>query len=172
MHTWHVRSLTRSLTLALTLALALSVPSASCGSTGGRVLPPPEPTSEAPPPAATPDAFRDFSGERVDAGAPFELDGVGRAVRGVEVVVRMDRVRTSTWMAPSGEERTEGVATIFVERGTERATVRVREGDAGEALGVKVEVHEASVAYSDTRLDYLPRAKVTVTAAPYGERSK
>ncbi|PKN57148.1 MAG: hypothetical protein CVU56_12450 [Deltaproteobacteria bacterium HGW-Deltaproteobacteria-14] len=138
----------------------------ACGS-GGHVITPEEaapPPVEVMPPA--PDAFRDFSGDRVDAGTRFEVDGVGRGVRGVEAVVRVEQVKTSIWYAPSGEEKIEGTATIIVEKGQERARLRLKDGEEDTAIGVHVLVHEAKVAYDERRMDYVPKAWVTVTAAP------
>lgn len=152
-----------SLLLILPLAATLSL---ACGS-GGRVLKPEEaapPPAEVAPPA--PDAFRDFSGERVDAGTRFELDGVGRGVRGVDAVVRVEQVKTSIWYTPGGEEKIDGTATIIVEKGQERARLRIKDGEEDTALGVHVLVHQSKVAYDERRMDYVPKAWVTVTAAP------
>ena len=148
----------------LLLLLPLATPTVCCGG-GGRII---RPEETPPPPVAipvTPDAFRDFSGDRVDPGTPFELDGVGRAVRGVEAVVRLEQVKTSTWYDPGGTEQTEGTAYIVVEKGQERQTLRLKDGDEDSALGVHVRVHAAKVAYDVDRQDYLPTASVTVTAA-------
>jgi len=137
-----------------------------CGG-GGRIIAPEE---AAPPPAelapAAPDAFRDFSGERVDAGGPFEIGGVGVAVRGVEAVVRVEQVKTSVWYPPGGGEQVEGTAYIVVEKGEQRRTLRLKDGDEGVAFGVRVLCHKAEVAYDVDRQDYVPKATVSVTAAP------
>lgn len=137
-----------------------------CGG-GGRVVAPEE---TPPPPAvaapAAPDAFRDFSGERVDAAAPFDCDGVGRAVRGVEAVVHIEQVKTSTWETPGGEEKAEGTAYVVVEKGQERRTLRIKDGEEAIAFGVRVQVIKAEVAYDVDRQDYVPKARLVVTPAP------
>lgn len=149
--------------IALTLLVPLAV---ACG-TGGHIV---EPDEAAPPPTApappSPDAFRDFSGDRVDPGVEFEVDGVGRAVRGVEAVVKVTKVNTSTWYPPGGGEAVEGTAYLMVEKGQESASLRLKDGEEGSALGVHVAVRRADVPYDDQRMDYYPKAWITVTAAP------
>ncbi len=145
------------------IALALL---AGC-STGGQLLEPPTKAEPVEVAAAAPDAFADFSGEKVDAGTPFRLDDIGRGVRGVEVVVKLTKVRTSSWTPPGGAEQVEGTATIKVYKGELPVeTLRIVEGDSATAHGAKIEVHEAKVDYHDSRMDWLPVAKVTVSAAP------
>jgi len=149
--------------VAACLTLAVTT-LAACG--GGRVLPPASPVVSEPAGPPPPDAYRDFGGERVDEGVTFELDTLGRAVSGVEAVVRIDRVNTRTWVGSDGKEQVEGTAFVVVQRGTEEATVRVRQGEEGIALGVRVAIDDASVDYDDARSRWLPRATARITAAP------
>jgi len=149
------------------IVLVLSLPFATACGGGGRILqpeetPPPK-VVEAPP---APDAFREFSGDKVDAGVEFEVDGVGRGVRGVEAVVRVEKVTTSTWYPPGGGEAVEGTAYLVVEKGQKSGRLRLKDGEEGDALGVHVAVRKADVPYDEGRMDYVPKAWITVTASP------
>ncbi len=158
----------RSRTLLAVAPLALSL---GC-STGGHLV---EPSaagagtgSAAPSPVApAPDAFADFKGDKVDAGVSFRLDDIGRGVRGVEVVLRLNKVKTSSYTPPGGTEQVEGTAYIWVDKGQlDSELVVIHQGDEGRAHGALIQVHEAKVAYDDARMSWLPVAKVTVTAVP------
>ncbi|TNF25821.1 MAG: hypothetical protein EP329_22355 [Deltaproteobacteria bacterium] len=158
-------NLTRLLGPGILLSLVLPLVMA-CG-TGGRLVAPEEVApAPAAPAAPEPDAFRDFSGDRVDAGVEFEVDGVGRAVRGVEVVIRVEQVKTSTWYPPSGGEAVEGTAYLIVEKGQQSERLRLKDGQEGTVLGARVAVRKADVPYDEGRMDYYPKAWITVTAAP------
>ncbi|MCB9733183.1 MAG: hypothetical protein H6745_11285 [Deltaproteobacteria bacterium] len=160
--------LVSSLAPALTaLGLALVVALGGCGG-GGKVLSPDDaPAPAARPEPAAPDAFRDFKGELVDADTPFMIDDLDRGVRGLEVVIHVDKVTTTTWSPGGGRpDEVEGTATIIVKRGVDEKSIRVREGMDATALGVRVAVLDADVRYDDDRMLWLPTAKIQVSKAP------
>lgn len=138
----------------------------ACGG-GGRVIAPDEHPAAASPAPARPDAFRDFKGELVDADTPFMIDDLERGVRGLEVVIHVDKVTTTTWSPGGGRpDEVEGTAFIVVKRGDGEKRVRVREGTDATALGVRISVLDADVRYDDDRMLWLPTAKIQVSAAP------
>ena len=72
-------------------SLAAMVSFAACGS--GRVVKDEPRPADTPVKPAAPDAFRDFTGDKVDAGKPFKLLKNPKAVKGAEVVVKLLKVK-------------------------------------------------------------------------------
>ncbi|MFT7579862.1 MAG: hypothetical protein ACI9MR_001529 [Myxococcota bacterium] len=158
-----LKSMSAAATVAL-LATATMALSPACGG-GARVLTPEEQAVKtAPPKPAGSDFFRDFAGEHVAAGEVFELDSGGRAVDGVGVVVSLEEVKTFGW-SDAPQDDTDGTAIIRVERGTESVRVRVAADQVKQALGARLAVTEAKIAYDVARFKYLPKARLKVTAA-------
>ena len=135
-----------------------------CG--GGEVIPPPAPTAApvvAKPVAPTPDAYRDFKGERVVPNEVFRLKAKAKAVAVVEVVINMVKVQWTTRETPDGKNIKEGTAELVIQKGTESRTIRVEQDETKKTLGCQILVKAVGEDYDAKRFDYLPWVDLIVT---------
>lgn len=135
-----------------------------CG--GGEVIPPPKPTAApavAKLAAPTPDAFRDFPGERVVPNEVFRLKAKAKAVAVVEVVISMVKVEWTTREMPDGRKIKEGTAELIIKKGTQSRTIRVEQDETKKTLGCQILVKAVGEDYDAKRYDYLPWVDLIVT---------
>jgi hypothetical protein len=153
------RSLARFIAVS-TLCACLAVAASACG--GAPVKKEVAPTAPVKKGPATPDAFRDFGGERVKTGEVVRLRSKSKAVLGVEVVIRLLKVEWMTHDMPDGRKVKDGIAVFMVHKGQKERRTRVQLDDTKRSLGCKITVKGVGEAYVAERMDYLPWADVVV----------
>ncbi len=148
-------------------AAVLGVPlAAACGGTGGGYVVPPD---QAPAPAAvaapvdkTPDAWREFGGEKVKVGQKFRLAGKRIGVEGPNIVLELQKIDWSTLTAPNGTQMKEATAHILLFRGEEEREVLLPTKDEKRALGVLIKALDAGDDYNRQRMTYEPWVELIV----------
>ncbi len=120
----------------------------------------------APEAAAPADPLGGFRGDRAELGTEIELRVNPVGLPALGVVIKLLSAEWTEVEGRDGDPVREGTATILLVRGDDTKELRIDQGDESSGLGALVKVLAADESYDEERLDYTPRARVIVTAAP------
>lgn len=152
--------------LVCTAAAALAASVTACGGAGGGyVVPPDQPVAPAPvaaPVDQTPNAWREFGGDKVKVGQKFRLAGKRVGVEGPNIVLELQKIDWSTLTAPNGTQMKEATAHILLFRGEDEREVLLPTKDQKLALGVLIKALDAGDDYNRQRMTYEPWVELIV----------
>ena len=150
------------------MATALVAAVTGCGGAGGGYVvapdPAPKPVAAPAPVDKTPDAWREFGGDKVKPGQKFRLAGKRVGVEGPNIVLQLQKIDWSTLTAPNGSQLKEATAHILLFRGEEEREVLLPTKDKARALGVLIKALDAGDDYNRQRMTYEPWVELIVEA--------